>query len=88
MKSTRLFAVSVLAIAGVCGSVLAADSNTYQATGPILSMTPTTITIQKDSEKWEIARDQATPVKGGELKVGAKVTVKYRMTATNIEVKK
>jgi uncharacterized protein YggE len=56
-------------------------------TGPILSVTPTTITVQKDSEKWEIARDQATPVKGGELKVGAKVTIKYRMIATNIEVK-
>jgi hypothetical protein len=43
--------------------------------------------VQKDNEKWEIARDAATPIKGGDLKVGAKVTIKYRMTATGIEVK-
>ena len=72
----------------VLGPVSAADTNTYQVTGPILSVTPTTITVQKDTEKWEIARDQTTPVKGGDLKVGSKVTVKYRMTAASIEVKK
>lgn len=46
-------------------------------------MTPTTITVQKDTEKWEIARDQATPVRGGELKIGSGVTVKYRMTTAS-----
>ena len=84
MKSIRLLlALSVFA----CGSVWAADTNTYQVTGPVLSMTPTSITVQKDKEKWEIARDQATPVKG-DLKVGSKVTIKYRMTAVSVEVKK
>jgi hypothetical protein len=72
----------------LCASAIAAEPNTYQVTGPVLSMTATTVTVQKGDEKWEIARDQATPVKGGELKVGAKVTIKYRMTATSIEVKK
>ena len=58
-----------------------------QVTGPVLSMTDSTITVQKGDEKWEIAKDKATPVKGGPVKVGSKVTIKYRMTATNIEVK-
>jgi len=79
---------TAIALLGVwVGSAVAADSNTYQVTGPVLALTPTTVTVQKDNEKWEIARDQATPVRGGELKVGQKVTVKYRMTAISVEVK-
>jgi hypothetical protein len=85
MRVLRLTCISVIFLFAT--SVHAADSNTYQVTGPILSMTATTITVQKDNEKWEIARDQATPVKGGALRVGAKVTVKYRMTAISVEVK-
>ena len=86
MRTLRLTCISIAATV-IAVAAQAADSNTYQVTGPILSMTPTTITVQKDNEKWEIAREQATPVKGGELKVGAKVTVKYRMTAISVEVK-
>ena len=86
MRILRLTCISLAATLFIA-SAQAADSNSYQVTGPILSMTPTTITVQKDAEKWEIAKDQATPVKGGELKVGAKVTVKYRMTAISVEVK-
>lgn len=44
------------------------------------------IAVQKGSDRWEIARDPSTQVKG-DLKVGAKVTVEYRMTATQVEVK-
>jgi hypothetical protein len=35
---------------------------------------------------WEIARAADTKVKG-DLKVGAKVTIEYRMTATTAEAK-
>jgi len=86
MKALRLL-LRIALFGLVAGSSHAADSNTYQVTGPILALTPTTITVQKDNEKWEVARDQATPVRGGELKVGQKVTVKYRMTAISVEVK-
>lgn len=58
---------------------------TYQVTGPVLSVTNDTIVVQKGNDKWEIARDGATKVTG-DLKVGAKVTIEYRMTATKIEV--
>lgn len=44
------------------------------------------IVVEKDKEKWEIARDKDTKVTGA-LKKGAKVTVQYRMTATSIEAK-
>ena len=58
----------------------------YQVTGPVLEITDTKIVVEKDKEKWEIARDKDTKVTG-ELKKGAKVTVQYRMTATSIESK-
>src|SRR5262245_34873951 len=64
----------------------AADAMTYQVTGPVLEVTPTTITVQKGDEKWQIARGKSTKVTG-DPKVGDKVTVYYTMTATEIEVK-
>jgi len=49
-------------------------------------MTADTVVVDKDGDKWEIGRNSDTKVKGT-LKVGAKVTIQYRMTATNVEVK-
>ena len=45
-------------------SLFAADAKTYQVTGPVLNLTPTTITVQKGDDKWEIAaaRAQKSPV--------------------------
>ena len=60
--------------------------NTYQVTGPILELTATKIVVQKGDEKWEVARDANTKVDGN-LKVGAKVTIRYRMVAAKVEVK-
>jgi len=65
----------------------AADVKTYQVTGPVLEVTPTSITVQKGDEKWQIARDKSTKVTG-DLKVGAKVTIQYRMVGVDVEVKK
>jgi len=58
----------------------------YQVTGPVLEVTDAKIVVQKGKEKWELARDANTKVEG-DLKKGAKVTVEYSMTATNIAVK-
>lgn len=58
----------------------------YQVTGPLLEVTDTKIVVEKGKEKWEIARDKDTKVKG-DLKKGARVTVQYRMIATSVEVK-
>jgi hypothetical protein len=58
----------------------------YQVTGPVLEVTDSKIVVEKDKEKWEIARDKDTKVTG-ELKKGSRVTIQYRMTATAVEVK-
>jgi RNase P/RNase MRP subunit p29 len=66
--------------------LLAPAAMAYQVTGPVLEVTDSTIVVEKDKEKWEIARDKSTKV-SGDVKKGDKVTVQYRMTATSIEVK-
>lgn len=64
----------------------AAGPKTYQVTGPVLEVKDDSITVQKGKEKWQIARDKDTKVKG-DLKVGAKVTIEYNMKAVAVEVK-
>ena len=76
-RATALFAALML---------LAPAAMAYQVTGPVLEVTDTKIVVEKDKEKWEIARDKDTKVTG-ELKKGARVTIQYRMTATSIETK-
>ncbi|HEV7507027.1 MAG TPA: hypothetical protein VGS07_19215 [Thermoanaerobaculia bacterium] len=65
---------------------LAAAPKTYQVTGPVLELTSDMIVVKKGNDRWEIARDASTKITG-DLKVGAKVTIEYRMTATSVEVK-
>jgi cytochrome c1 len=80
MKTVRtLLAAAALAFAGSAWA--------YQVTGPVLELTDTKIVVQKGKEKWEIARTPDTKVTG-ELKVGAKVTIEYTMSAKSVEVKK
>ena len=83
LASLLLAPTALLAFAG---TPYAAMARTYQVTGPVLEVTNDMIAVQKGKDRWEIARDASTKVTG-ELKVGAKVTVEYRMTATSIEVK-
>jgi hypothetical protein len=66
--------------------VFAASVKTYQVTGPVLEVTDNMIAVKKGADRWEIARDVDTKVTG-DLKVGAKVTIEYRMTATKVEAK-
>jgi hypothetical protein len=63
-----------------------AAAKTYQVTGPVLDIKGDVITVQKGTEKWEITLDKGAKVTG-DLKVGAKVTIEYRMTATAVDVK-
>jgi hypothetical protein len=76
------------ALAALTLTITAAEqADTYQVTGPIIELTDKAIVVEKGKERHEIARTADTKVEGGELKVGAKVTVKYRMVATSVEVK-
>jgi hypothetical protein len=65
---------------------LAAAPKTYQVTGPVLELKDDMIVVQKGSDRWELARGADTKVQG-DLKVGSKVTIEYRMMATSIDVK-
>jgi hypothetical protein len=81
-----------LIVAGVLTASLwtvpvhAAAPKTYQVTGPVLEVTSDMIVVQKGKDRWEIARDASTKVTG-DLKVGSKVTIEYRMSAAAVEVK-
>ena len=71
----------------LAGSVFAApDVKTYQVTGPVLEVSDSMIVVQKGEDKWQVARTKETKVKG-DLKVGSKVTIEYRMVATDVDVK-
>ncbi len=70
----------------VATMAFAAGPKTYQVTGPVLEIKGDIIVVQKDTDKWEVAKDAATKVTG-DLKVGSKVTIEYTMTAKKIEVK-
>lgn len=85
MRKVVVLALLVVVAAFSVGYAFAA-TKTYQVTGPVLELRPDAVVVQKGTEKWEIARDGSTKV-SGDLKVGAKVTITYRMTAADIEVK-
>jgi hypothetical protein len=76
----------VAILLGALGLPAQAAPKTYQVTGPVLELTADMIVVKKGNDRWEIARDAATKVTG-DLKVGATVTIQYRMTATAIDVK-
>ena len=81
-RGVILFLLSLL----MSSMVFAAGPKTYQVTGPVLEIKGDVITVQKGTEKWELAIDKSTKTTG-DLKVGAKVTIEYQMTATAITVK-
>ena len=76
----------VLAAVVLIGVAYAAAPKTYQVTGPVLEVTGDLIVVKKGNDRWEIAREPGTKV-SGDLKVGAKVTIQYRMVATSVDVK-
>ena len=88
MKNYKSILASVVC-GGLMLSAIAAstgDVKSYQVTGPVLEVTPTSVTVKKGSDNWQLARDKSTKVTG-DLKVGAKVTIYYTMSASEIEVK-
>jgi hypothetical protein len=83
----KLLWSTVIATALFCNSVTAEPAaKSYQVTGPIVELTDTKIVVQKGDEKWEINRTPETKV-DGVLKVGAKVTIHYTMTAKTVDLK-
>jgi hypothetical protein len=86
MIRLRVFLASAVLATLLFASAAVAAVKTYQVTGPVLEVSDTMIVVQKGKDRWEIARDASTKVTG-DLKVGAKVTIEYRMMATSVDVK-
>jgi hypothetical protein len=84
VKRAFVFAVALALL--TIPMTLAAATKTYQVTGPVLEVRPDAIVVQKGAEKWEIARDASTKIPA-DVKVGSKVTITYRMTATDVTAK-
>ena len=82
---TRFIKVLVL-LALLAPTVVFAAAKKYQVTGKVLELSDTLIVVEKDDEKWEIQRDPSTKIEG-DLKLGAKVTIRYRCVASDVEVK-
>jgi hypothetical protein len=89
VRINRSVAVVVMAMS-LAFATSAFAAKKYQVTGTVVKLTDKVITVEKgsgsDKENWEIDRDSDTKVTG-DLKVGAKVTIEYTMTASNVEVK-
>jgi hypothetical protein len=79
---------AALAVAGFLFAApsFAASPDKYQVTGEVAEVSDSMIVVMKGKERFEIARDAGTKVEGT-LAKGSKVTVKYKMTATSVEVK-
>jgi hypothetical protein len=87
MKRLQLsFGILLVSLGMLAGTAFAAAPNTYQVTGQVIAVDDSKITVEKGKEKFEIARDKDTKTTG-DPKMGSKVTVFYRMTATSVEVK-
>jgi ribosomal 50S subunit-recycling heat shock protein len=89
LKNTKSMKTSLSILASLALAVstsFAGSAKTYQVTGPVLEANDTMIAVQKGNERWEIARDASTKVTG-DVKVGAKVTITYTMTAATVDVK-
>ena len=86
MKKLLVLAFLSASLLAQAGLAQAAPTKTYQVTGPVLELRDDVIVVQKGKEKWEISRAADTKIKG-DLKVGAKVTIEYRMSAATIEAK-
>jgi hypothetical protein len=75
-------AVLILIVTALTYSAYAAVK-TYQFTGVVKTVSGDTFTVQKSAtETWEFAKDALTK---GTVKAGDRVTVHYKMVATDIE---
>ena len=84
MRKIVMTGVFLMLVALLTASAYAA-AKAYQFTGTVKTVQGTTFTVEKTAkEVWEFSTDSSTK---GTPKVGDKVTVHYKMVATDIEAK-
>jgi hypothetical protein len=78
----KIAAVLMLVVMGLAYTAYAA-AKSYQFTGVVKTVTGDTFTVQKSATvTWEFTKDASTK---GAVKAGDRVTVHYKMVATEIE---
>jgi ribosomal protein S1 len=83
----KIWVATALVAAVLCAvPVFGASAKAYQVTGPVVEISNDMIVVMKGKDRWEIARDASSKVPA-DVKVGDKVTVYYKMTATEVESK-
>ena len=84
-RMTAVLGIAALALGIGFGAGLTAATKTYQFTGAVKSNDGGTLVVEKSAkETWTFSTDASTK---GTAKVGDKVTVYYKMVATEIESK-
>ncbi len=84
-RAIWLFAIAIVALTLGFGIGVTAAAKTYQFTGTVKANDAGVLTVEKSAkETWTFATDKDTK---GTAKVGDKVTVTYKMVATDIETK-
>ena len=87
MKAIRVaLAALVLVVLAAPAFALDLKVDSFQVTGTVSAVDDSSITVMKGKERFQIAKDAATKVTG-ELAVGSKVTVHYKMYAMDVEGK-
>jgi hypothetical protein len=86
MSKKLYLAAALCAVVLSTAPVFGASAKAYQVTGPVVEVSSDMIVVMKGKDRWEIARDASSKVPA-DVKVGDKVTVYYRMTATEVESK-
>jgi hypothetical protein len=85
MRRVYLGVLFAVVMAALTLTAYAAAAKNYQFTGTVKTVEGATFTVEKSAtETWDFSTDASTK---GTPKVGDKVTVRYRMIATDIEVK-
>ena len=84
-RALWLFAIVLVALTAGFGIGVTAAAKTYQFTGTVKVNDAGTLTVEKSAkETWTFETNKDTK---GSPKVGDKVTVTYKMVATDIESK-
>ena len=86
MKKRLSILACVVAFVSMSAVSLAAATKTYQVTGPVVFANEDMIVVMKGNDRWEIVRDATTKMPGN-IQVGDKVTITYRMYAESVEAK-
>ena len=87
MKAFRVvLAVMVLTVFSAPAFAVDLKTDSFQVTGTVSAMDDSSITVMKGKERFHITKDAATKITG-DVKVGSKVTVHYKMYAVDVEGK-